>query len=66
MSYNHLRANIRNAYFCEDTDDILDQINQRLCAGRVEEAGYLRELLNEALDELFDSVKRGARPGCIG
>jgi len=52
-----LRANIRNAYFCEDTDVILDQINQRLVMGKKFEAACLRELLDECLDEIFDSVK---------
>lgn len=52
-----IRQNIRNAYFCEDIDVILDAINQRLCSGRKFEAECLRELLNESLDELFDSIK---------
>lgn len=51
------RQNIRNAYFCEDTDTILEAINAFLVQGRKAEAGYLRELLNEALDELFETVK---------
>ena len=36
---------------------ILDQINQRLVQGKKFEAARLRELLDESLDELFDSVK---------
>ena len=57
FSESCLRANIRNAYFCEDTDVILDQINQRLVQGKKFEAACLRELLDECLDEIFDSVK---------
>jgi hypothetical protein len=52
-----LRSNIRNAYFCEDTDVILDQINQRLAQGEKFEAACLRELLDEALEELFETTK---------
>ena len=52
-----LRANIRNAWFAEDTDAILNQINERLAQGKKFEATCLRELLDEALDELFDTVK---------
>lgn len=33
MSY---RQNIRNAYFCEDTDVILDQWNQRMAISRTD------------------------------
>lgn len=52
-----LRSNIRNAYFCEDTDVILDQINQRLAQGKKFEAACLRELLDEAIQELFDTTR---------
>lgn len=52
-----LRSNIRNAYFCEDTDVILAEINNRLAQGKKFEANCLRELLDEALDELFSTIK---------
>jgi hypothetical protein len=51
------RSDIRNAYFAEDTDVILDAINQRLASGNIWAAEVLRELLNESLDELFASCK---------
>lgn len=57
MTFNQVRANIRNAYFCEDTDVILDAWNRFMVEGRKEEAGYLRELLNEALDEIEATVR---------
>lgn len=52
-----IRQAIRNAYFCEDLETILEEMQTRLAAGKKWEADVLRELLNEALDELFDSVK---------
>lgn len=53
----NIRANIRNGYFCEDTDVILDQLNQRLAQGKKFEAACLKELLDEALEELFETTK---------
>lgn len=53
----NIRENIRNAYFCEDTDVILDQINNRLAQGKKFEASCLKELLDEAIQELFDTTK---------
>lgn len=52
MTYNHVRANIRNAWFCEPVEAILAEWKVRIERGDRESAGYLRELLNEALDEL--------------
>jgi len=49
---NQTRANIRNAYFAEDTDVILDAWNAFMSQDRREEAKYLRELLNESMDEI--------------
>ena len=54
---NNLRANIRNAYFVEDTDVLLDAFNQKVAAGQLEAAKYIRELLDEALDEIVETSK---------
>ena len=47
-----LRASIRNAYFCEDLETVLAEWEARLACGQREAAKYLRELLNEAMDEI--------------
>jgi len=47
-----LRQNVRNAWFSADTDALLDQWNQWMAAGQYESAKYIRELLDEALDEI--------------
>lgn len=54
---NQLRTNIRNAYFCEDTDVLLNTWNEMMASGRTLEAKYVRELLNEALDEIEETSK---------
>ena len=55
MSYNHLRVNIRNAYFAEDTDTIFAAWTERMLRGEKEAAGYLRELLVEAMIEIEET-----------
>lgn len=56
-SERQLRQNIRNAYFCEDVEDILAAINQALLRGDKFSAKVLQELLNEAINELIETTK---------
>jgi hypothetical protein len=50
------RQNIRNAYLDADTDLLLDVWQQAVAGENQNRAKYLRELLNEAMDEIEDTT----------
>lgn len=47
-----LRQHVRNAWFTESPERLLEAYRDRLEQSKYHEAGYFRELLSEALDEL--------------
>ena len=54
--FDQLRANIRNAWCAEGSDDIYREWCNRVAQDRVREAQILRELLTEAMIEAEETV----------
>jgi hypothetical protein len=53
--------NIRNAYLAEEPATLLNTFSEMVADGRTEEAGYVRELLFEVMDESLDAAKAKRR-----